>query len=485
MSDLKKKAVKGVSWSLLDNIANSGITFVVGIILARILSPKEFGVLGMIAVFMALSNSIVDSGFSNALVRKTDAKNIDYNTVFIFNLIIALLVYGLLYMFSPAISQFFNEPILIPVTRVMGLILIINGLGIVQRTLLIKNINFKTQAKISLIASVSSGVVGVLLAYLGYGVWSLVGQQLTRQLLNVLLLWIFNSWRPVFEFSFESFKELFNFGSKLMLSSLIDTFYNNVFYIVIGRYYSAVQLGYFTRADQFKSIFANNLTTIIQRVSYPVLCTIQDDDLRLRSTYQKVIKATMMITFPCMLGMAAVSKSLIVVLIGVKWLPAVSFLQIICFSGMLYPLHAINLNMLQVKARTDLFLKLEIIKKIIAVGPILLGVLYGIDFMLWGAVFTSVIFFFLNSYYASGLINYSSWNQIKDIFPSFSVAIVTSAVMWCCTLLNLQEELMLFIQCSVGFCFFIFVNETIKLNEYFDLKSILIYYVSRKKYNEK
>lgn len=480
MTSLKKKTISGVSWSFVDNIANSGITFLVGIILARILSPAEFGILGMITVFIAISNSIVDSGFSNALIRKSDAKRIDYNTVFYFNIFLGIILYLILFICSPAISRFFKEPVLIPITRVMGLILIINSFAIIQRTLLIKGIDFKTQTKISLIASATSGIIGIAMAFSGLGVWSLVGQQITRQLLNAICLWVFNKWRPIMEFSKRSFKELFSFGSKLLLSGLIDTIYKNIYYLVIGKFYSATQLGQYTRAEQFNNIFSSNLTSVVQRVSYPVLSNIQDEEERLKQAYRRVIKTTMLVSFACMLGLAAVAKPLILILIGEKWLPAVSFLQIICFAGMLYPLHAINLNMLQVKGRSDLFLKLEIIKKIIAVLPISLGIFYGIEFMLWGSVFTSFVAYFLNSYYSSSQINYSTCSQIKDILPTFLVSFIVASAMWSLTYLKLSVWIILPLQCLFGLALAFIIYETMKLPEYLEIKEIALSTLKRK-----
>jgi len=405
---LKNRAVHGAKWSFIDNISNSGVTFLVGLILARLLTPAEYGIMAMIAIFIAVSNSIVDSGFSNALIRKVRIDRVYYNTVFVFNLIVSIVLYILLYTSAPAISLFFKEPVLTNVLRVIGLILIVNALGIIPRTILVRGIDFKTQTKVSIISSVSSGLVGVGMAIMGFGVWSLVWQQLSRQILNSLFLWIFCKWIPRWEFSIKSFKEMFGFGYKLLLSGLLDTLYKNIYYVIIGRCYSPAQLGQYSRAEQFNMIFSSNLTSIVQRVSYPVLSSIQEEPERLREAYRQIIKTTMLVTFACMLGLAAVAKPLIIILIGEKWLPAVSFLQIICFSGMLYPLHAINLNILQVKGRSDLFLKLEIIKKTIAVFPILIGIFYGIEYMLWGSVLTSFIAYFLNSYYSADLIRYSN-----------------------------------------------------------------------------
>lgn len=477
---LKNKAVRGAKWSFIDNIANLGVTFLVGLVLARLLTPAEYGIMAMIAIFIAISTSIIDSGFSNALIRKVRIERIDYNTVFFFNLVVSIALYIILYAAAPSISVFFKEPVLVDVLRVLGWVLVINAFGIIPRTILVRNIDFKTQTKVSVISSVVSGVVGISMAILGWGVWSLVWQQLSRQLLNSLFLWLFCRWIPVCEFSVKSFREMFNFGYKLLLSGLIDTIYKNIYYVIIGRFYSSAQLGQYTRAEQFNAVFSSNLTAVVQRVSYPVLSSIQEEPERLREAYRRVIKVSMLVTFACMLGLAAVAKPLIVFLIGEKWLPAVGFLQIICFSGMLYPLHAINLNILQVKGRSDLFLKLEIIKKIIAVVPIVLGIFYGIEYMLWGSVFTSFIAYFLNSYYSAGLIHYSTKDQVKDVFPTFAVSLIVAAVMWSFSLLDVSVYIQLSIQITVGLILAFAFYEKLQLSEYLEAKRMLISLLFRK-----
>lgn len=469
---LRDKTARGVGWSFIDNIANSGITFLVGLVLARLLTPEEYGVMAMIAIFIAVSDSIIDSGFSNALIRKVDIERIDYNTVFYFNLIVSISLYILLFFVSPAISAFFREPVLVDVMRVIGFVLIVNALAIIPRTIFIRNINFKTQTKVSLIASISSGVVGIGMALSGMGVWSLVGQQLSRQLLNTVFLWGYCKWKPVFEFSAKSFKEMFGFGSKLLVSGLLDTIYKDIYYLVIGRFFTSFVLGQYTRAKQFNTIFSSNLTTVVQRVSYPVLSSIQNEPERLCGAYRKVIKSTMLVTFACMLGLAAMAKPLIIILIGEKWLPAAGYLQIICFSGMLYPLHAINLNILQVKGRSDLFLKLEIIKKTIAVFPILIGIFYGIEYMLWGSVLTSFIAYFLNSHYSADLIRYSTIEQIKDVLPVFAVSLTIAAVMWLFSLLDISVYIQLPIQIIVGLTLAFAVYERLRLPEYLEVKRL-------------
>lgn len=469
---LRNKALSGSFWSLADNLAGSGITFLVGLVLARLLSPEEYGVIGIVAIFIAVFNSIVDSGFSNALIRKNDAGDKDYNTVFYFNLIVSVLLFAVLYFSAEFISAYFKIPILVPVTKVMASIVIINAFAIIQRTILVKNIDFKTQTKVSLTASVVSGVVGIAMALKGYGVWSLVGQQISRQLMNSVMLWFFNRWRPSIMFSVTSFKELFGFGWKLLVSGLIDTIWKQVYQVVIGKCYNAETLGQYTRADQFNMIFSSNLTAVVHRVSYPVLSKIQDEKERLKQAYRKVIKTTMLVTFPCMLGLAAVAEPMVLVLIGDKWLPCVHYLQIICFSGMLYPLHALNLNMLQVKGRSDVYLILEIVKKTIAVGPILLGIFINIYWMLIGSVFTGFIAYYLNGHFSGREIDYPCREQIKDIMPSFLISLAMATVVYAISYLKISVFVIFPLQLVVGFAMMIGMCEMFKLNEYQELKSV-------------
>lgn len=471
---LKSKTVKGVGWSFADNIANQGITFLVGLVLARMLTPAEYGLIGIILIFVNVFNSIVNSGFSAALIRKKDATDDDYSTVFITNMAISIVLAIALFFSAPLIADFFNQPQLDALSKAMSCIVIINALGLVQFTILTKRIDFKTHTKISLIASISSGIIGIGMAFASYGVWSLVGQQISRQLLNTLLLWLYNKWIPKMHFSTKSFKELFGFGWKLLVSSLIDVAWRDIYQVIIGKCYSPATLGQYTNAHQFGSIFSTNLTSIIQRVSYPVLSSIQDDKDRMKQAYRRVIKVTMLVTFVFMLGLAAVAKPMILVLIGDQWLIAAMFLPIICLQMMLYPLHAINLNMLQVQGRSDLFLRLEIIKKAIAVIPLLLGIFIDIYWMLWGSVFAGMFAFYLNSYYSGKLLNYSTTDQVKDILPSFGIAAIMAIITYLVSLLPLSPFILLPLQIIVGAVITIVLCETIKLEEYKELKSIAL-----------
>lgn len=476
---LKAKTVRGTVWSAVDNVANQGITFLVGLVLARLLSPHEYGLIGYILIIVAILNSIVDSGFSNALIRKKDVKEIDYNTTFIFNLVLSVGMVIIMFVSAPWISRFLKESQLIPLIRAMSIIVVINAFAIIQRTNLVKRIDFKTQTKVSLISSISSGVVGISMALSGMGVWSLAGQQISRQLLNTVFLWVFNRWIPKWQFSWASFRELFGFGWKLMVSGLIDVTWKEIYQLVIGKCYSTATLGQYTRGKQFSDIFSTNMTAIIQRVSYPVLSSVQDDRLRLKEGYRKIIKVSMLLSFTCLFGLGAVAEPLITILIGPQWSEAAEYLQIIIFTASLYPLHALNLNMLQVQGRSDLFLKLEIIKKTVAIAPILLGIFVGIKWMLWGSLVTGVFAYYLNSYYSGRMLDYSIWQQIKDILPSLGVATIMMVSVYAVSLIGWSPVWILLLQLLTGFIITISACELIKLEEYMELKKIFLGFLKR------
>lgn len=471
---LKNKTVKGMGWSALENVTRMGVTFVVSIILARLLSPEEYGLIGILTIFIAIFNAIVDSGFTNALIRKQDTTDIDYSTVFYTNLVLSVVLATALFFCANPIAVFFERPELVSLTQVMSSVVVINALAIVQRARTTKAIDFKTQTKITFISSIVSGAIGIAMAYMGYGVWALVGQQISNQLLSTIFFWIYNRWMPKFIFSWTSFKEMWAFGSKLLASGLIDTVWKEIYQVIIGKCYSPATLGLYTRAKQFADLFSSNLTVVVQRVSYPVLSSIQDDRVRLKGAYQRVIKTTMLPTFVLMLGMAVCAKSMIYVLIGEQWLPCVPLLQIICTFKMLYPLHAINLNMLQVQGRSDLFLKLEIIKKIIAIGPLLLGIFVDIYLMLAGSLVTGLIAYYLNAYYSGPFLNYSIKEQVKDIIPSFGVALTMAIPVFAMSFIPLNPFLLLPLQILVGAVITISICEVTNLPEYIEIKGIAI-----------
>ncbi|WP_456099183.1 lipopolysaccharide biosynthesis protein [Prevotella histicola] len=422
---LKQATTKGLFWSSVERFSNQGVQFVFSIILARLLSPSDYGIIAMVTIFFAVAQSFVDSGFSNALVRKTDRVEEDLSTCFYFNIGVGIIAYIVLFLIAPLVANFYNQPILSPIIRITGLGVILNSLCVVQQALFTIKIDFKSQAKITLSATVISGIVGILLAYQGYGIWALVWQGVVSSIVRMGLLWLMSKWRPRTGFSKSSFNYLFGYGSKLLVSGLLDTIYNNIYPIVIGKFYNPAQLGNYSRALGWAQLPSANITSILQRVTFPVLSAIQDDSLRLQNSYRRLLKLSAFIVFPLMMGLAAMASPLIRVILTAKWDGCVLYLQILCFALMLYPIHAINLNLLQVKGRSDIFLRLEIIKKIIGVVILIITIPLGITAMCLGMVFSSIICLIVNTYYTSRFIDVGLLTQLKDL----RIILINSLVM--------------------------------------------------------
>lgn len=414
---LKNKTVHGVIWSSIERFSVQGIQFLLQILMARILSPQDYGTIAMLAIFVAISQSFIDSGFSNALIRKVDRTEKDYATVFYFNIVVGILFYFILFFASPFIADFYNTPILKPLTKVIALNLFFNSMCVVQQARLTIQLNFKTQAVVSLISVMISGVVGLWMAYSGFGVWALAVQSVLQAILRMILFWILAKWHPIEKFSKESFQEMFNYGSKLLASGLLDTIYKNVYTIIIGKVFSSALLGYYSRAEQFAQFPSSNLTGILQRVTFPVLSTIQNEENRLRNNYRKFLKLSAFIIFPLMVGLTAVSDPFIRLILTDKWAGIIPLLQVISIAYMWYPIHAINLNLLQVKGRSDLFLRLEILKKVNTTIMLLLTVPLGVMAICVGMIINSLIALIINTYYTGKLIDVGFFKQMQDLLP--------------------------------------------------------------------
>lgn len=473
---LTDKTIKGVGWNSIDRVANYGIGFVVGIVLARLLSPEEYGLIGIIGIFTAVFGIILDSGLSTALIRKDGVTESDYCTVFWTNLVLSFALTAILYFSAPFISDFFKRPELIPYIHVMSFILVINALSITQQARLTKRIDFKTQTKISLISHILSGVVGISMAYLNYGVWALVFQQMSSRLFTTVLLWIYNKWWPSLIFSWNSFKDLFSYSWKLLVAMIIGSVWGQVYNAVIGKIYTPNALGQYTRANQYGNLVSSSIGDVVLKVSLPVMSSIQNDDIRLVSAFRKIIKTTMLVSSVLLIGMAACAKPLIFVLIGEKWMACVPMMRILIFSLMIYPLQQININMLIVQGRSDIQLMLQIIKCALAVGPILVGIYIGMYWMLVSSVLISWVALFLNSYYSGKKFNYTWWMQLKDIAPSFMIAFAMAIPVYFLSFLPISLYLILPIQIVVGFVITIALCELCKREEYIQLKGIVLDY---------
>ena len=427
---LKQKTVKGVAWTSLDQVATLGFGFVIGVILARILSPDDYGLLAMITVFNAIAYAFINCGFGNALVRKPDLTENDNSTAFYFNIVAGVVMAGVIWLIAPLVAMFYDKPILCQLLRVEGLLLIVSSFTIVQNTQLTRALNFKAKMIINVASQVLAGAIAIVAAYRGFGVWSLVIQHIASGIIRMILLWVISPWRPRGQWDKRSFGYLWGYGSKLLASGLLDTIYTNIYPIIIGKFYSAADLGQYTRAKQYAAMPSTSLTGVIQQVTFPVLSQIQDDDQRLGNNYRRMLRFTVFIVFPIMIGMAVLAYPLVITLVTDKWAPCVPYLQIICFSSMWYPVHAINLNLLQVKGRSDLFLRLEIIKKILITVVVFICVPFGIIGICCGSVFTSLACLAINTYYTGKLINVGFVRQMMDMTPTLLASLAMGAVVY-------------------------------------------------------
>lgn len=470
---IKNKTFKGLLWGSMERFSVQGVQFLVLLVIARILNPKDFGLVGMLAIFMAVAQTLIDSGFSQALIRKQDRTETDNSTVFYFNVAISGFLYLLLYLIAPRVAIFYNEPLLCGLMRVLCLVVVINSFAVVQRALLTAALDFKTQAKASFIAALISGVIGVYLAIQGYGVWTLVWQQLFNAGLNTLFLWLFARWHPKLLFSWRSFIDLFTFGSKLMVSGLLDTVYNNMYTLIIGKLFNAKSLGFYYQADRFTQLPSSNITGILQRVTYPVLCSIQDDDERLRAVFRQLLKLSAFVIFPLMCILAGISMPLVTLILGEKWSFTATLMVPLCFMMMWWPIHAINLSILQVKGRSDLFLRLEIIKKCIGVCVLAVSMSFGLLFMCYASIATSIICMIVNTYYTRKLIQVGFFMQMRDLSRTLLLSLLMFLVVFIIVSVITSHILQLLFGILLGVVIFGGVIYMVKFEELKYIQSLL------------
>lgn len=467
MSDsLKQKTVSGVLWNAINRFSSQGIQFVFNILIARILLPEDYGVVAMLSIFLAVSQAFIDSGFANALVRKKDRTEADCNTVFYFNIVISLFFCLLLWVTAPAIAAFYKTPILSKITRIVCFNLVINAFGAVQHTKLTIDINFKTKAIISIITITAVGAVGLWMAKKGYGVWALVVQSLVSSSLNTILAWVFVRWRPRLIFSWKSLKEMFAFGSKLLASGLIDTVWGNMYNLVIGKVINPTALGVYNRAESFATFPSANIYGLVQGVSYPVLCSIQDDKERLREAFRKYIRLFAYIVFPMMVGLAVVADPFIRLILTDNWAESIPYLQILCFALMWYPLDAMNITFPNVLGHSEYYLRAVIANKIISLLVLIITVPFGLKVMCLGQVFAYTLFLFVNSFYTGRLINYNVFKQLRDILPVLAISLSMGAVVYLTARLFEKLALKLCIGIVVGVIYYWAASVVFRLEEY-------------------
>lgn len=424
MGEIKGQTISGIKWSAIERFSIQGITFVIGLIMARLLSPSDYGIIGMLGIFIAVAQTFIDSGFGNALVRKIDRTEYDLNTVFYFNIVVSFVCYGILFLIAPSVAVFFHQEILRDVLRVIAINLVIQSFNSVQFALFEIKVDFKTIAKCSLASSLISGIFGVTLAYLGFGVWALVYQQICATVIRTIAVWFFSNWRPKWMYSWASFRTLFSYGSKLLASGLLHTIYVNMTTLFIGKFYTPKSLGFYSRGDQLPALFCSNSTGILQRVTFPIFAKLQNDDAKLIGVYRKYVCITSMVIFFLLFLLFAISRPLILILLGAKWEPAVIFCQILCFAWMFDHVCIINLNLLQIKGRSDLFLRLEIIKKTISFAILCAAVPFGVMAICISRVIYGQIAVYINTFYTGRIFGVGYVAQFKD----FGRYIVYSAV---------------------------------------------------------
>lgn len=425
MGSLKDKSIKGVLWSAADKLGVKLITFVVGIIIARILTPADYGVIGMLMIFMTLSSILIDSGFSQAIVQKRNVDQKDLSTAFYFNIIVSAGCYWVLFFAAPAISRFYDMPLLTSVLRVLGINLVIISFATVQRATLIKHIDFKRIAFVNTSGAVASGFVGILMAYGGYGVWALVFQQISSQLVATVVYWIIGGWVPSFCFSVDSFRHLWRFGSKLLCAGMVASVFNELYSLFIGKYYKASELGYYRRAVDTTNLISGTAGEIINAVTFPILSFLQDDRTKMVEVYGRMLGMTAFFIFPIMTILAVVSKPFILVLLTDKWLLAVPLMQWLCIARMFTPVSALNMNILNATGRSDLFLKVDISKIPIMVAAMLITIPIGVKAVVIGELITTVICYFINAYLPGRLFNFG----VKAQFRIFRRIIASTLVM--------------------------------------------------------
>lgn len=447
MGSVKEDTIKSVKWTAVEKVSVQGIQFLLGLIMARLLTPEDYGIVGMLSIFIAISSTFIDSGFSSALIRKNDRTEEDFCTVFYFNIIIAIICYALLFVAAPWVADFFHIPLLCPILRIQSIALILNSLIGVQTAKLTIDLNFKALAQRSVIASLLSGILGVILAYFGWGVWALVAQTLLCSLINLIFIWIYCRWAPSKEFNKASFRYLWNFGSKLLASGLLNTIYSNLSPLVIGRYFSARDLGVYSRGSQLASYPSSITTDVLGKVTYPILAKIQDDESHLIHVYRKYICVTSMIIFFGCVLMAAVAKPLVLFVLTAKWKSCIIYLQIFCFAIMFDHICKINLNLLEVKGRSDLFFRLEVIKKIISVAILFASIPFGVIGICVSKVIYTQIAVFINTYYTGKLFHLGYLAQLKDFIGFLAKAVIACVPAYLFTFLNLSPILSLSFGC--------------------------------------
>lgn len=472
-SNLKSKIVSSLIWKFLERGGTQGIQFILQLFLARLLTPKDYGTVALITVFIAVSTVFIQSGFNTALIQKKDIDEEDISSVFYVSLFIAAIMYIILYFVAPIIANFYKILELTSIVRVMGLVLFLNSFNSIQNAIVSRNMEFKRLFYSSLGATIISGILGIVLAYKGFGVWALVYQQLMNQFSICIILWFTVKWRPKLLFSIKKVKKLFSFGGKLLCSSLIDTIYRELVNLIVGKVYSPAMLGYYNRGDQFPKVIVSNFNGSIQSVIFPALASVQHDKARVKEIMRRAIMMSSYIVFPAMIGLIVISESMVRLVLTERWILCVPYLRVFCLSYALWPIHTANLQAINAIGRSDIFLKLEIVKKFIGVGTIIITSRYSPYIMALGTVFSSIISSFINSYPNKKLLGYSYLEQIKDIIPSLFISVIMGGIIYLVKLLKYNDLLTILFQILLGGIIYVVLSYISKNESFIYLFNIL------------
>lgn len=474
---LKKQALSGMFWSSLKQFSSQGIGFVVSVILARLLLPAEFGLIAMLGIFVGIGTALINGGLTISLIRSQNLDDEDYSTVFFFNLIGSVIIYVVVFITAPFISAFYEQDLLTLIVRVYSITFIINAFSAIQTTRLTKNMDFKTQMKVSVPSLIIGSVIGITMAYNGYGVWSLVWSAIIQSFAATVQLWYWSRWMPLWVFNIAKFKYHFHYGVKLMSSGILDIIFTNAYTIIIGKFFAPAQVGFYNRADSLQKLPVGNISFIINSISFPLFSSIQEDNNRLKSVYKRIMQMVIFIVAPTLIFMAVLAEPIFRMLFTDKWLPAVPYFQILCFNGILYPIHSYNLQILNVKGRSDLFLKLEIIKKTLVVLVILITFQFGIYGLLYGGVITSILCFFINTHYSGKFLNYSAMEQTKDLLPIILLSIIIGGIVSVCDSFTINyfsfDIIRLLVGGIIGSSLFLISAYFLKMNSLFELINII------------
>lgn len=474
---LKQKALSGIFWTLIQQFSSQGISFIVSIILARILLPEQFGLIAILNVFVNIGSILMDGGMGQSLIRTENPDTDDYSTVFYFNLIVSFIIYSIVYFVSPFIANFYYKPELESISKWYCIIFITNAFSSIHYTRLTKNMEFKKELTITIPSLIISSVVGVLMAYFGFGIWSLVVSSILQSTIVGVQLWFRSDWKPIFKFKKDKFYLHFKYGYKLTISGILDAIFNNIYVLIIGKYFATNQVGFYNRADSLKQLPVNNISSVLNKITFPLFAKIQDDNVRIKDMNKKIMQMVLYFVAPTLLIMAALGEPLFRLLFTDKWLPAVPYFQILCWGGILYPIHAYNLNILKVKGRSDLFLRLEIFKKVVIIITIISSITFGISGLLYGTIITSIIAFFINTYYTGKLINYSSFKQLKDLTPILLAAVLTGGLVYSLDVFLLKDILndifRLIVGSTFGIIIFYLLSILLCLDSLYELKLII------------